>query len=761
MRAGGFLRMKCLFGASDAGDTHRRPVHEREATVGQAEAVVGCRDAPGLRPRRAAATLARRSPNHPAAPPASGQRPERLQQSGAHRRAGLPLPLEIVPSPTPRISAISRCESRRSQRSQGRSAPVNARGASRPEQRRQRARTARPRSLERRVQVGAPRKVEADGGQGARHRRDTTRDEADTEAGHCYFASVLPNSRPPGQIAGTRIPILEWKLVERVLKMGGGYVLNFGDKSFADWFAQFLIDIDEDRYSAHGTSKANRLRTFLAMTNPPLVGRVLNELIDYGVATNFADRGVWPEYEVTGEEVAKVRAIATAFARDGAEIPLTLAPTPVVEKSVSNEHYDHILSVCAQMSEVMERDPAPFAGMEEEHLRTHFLVQLNGHYNGGASGETFNYHGKTDILLRHEGKVAFVAECKFWRGAAAFGETVDQLLGYVSWRDTKTAILVFSRNKDTSAVVAQIPGLLRQHRNYLRSVARDEDAQVRCVLRHRDDAAREVTLTVLVFQVPGRVSNGVVAVLDEPEAGHRAVPTTPPAPTRSLGTRAPPALPPGVTDDGLSILRTVLDHRGRYEFVFFEELMQHTSLEVRRFQIAFEQARDAKLIRENSGSNRPIYPGDLGKRIMLEHPHLLDDPPEPVAPARNTRPQHVKVLGRGFHNVDTWVDSAWWVSDGEDAELMATLWADAKGEAYRGAVAGCCIATIRKDLVEVHSWATKSILGQDFHAQGRARNLDAAKTAVLDSLEEIVPGIRGLLLDRPPPTINFKARHSN
>jgi hypothetical protein len=32
------------------------------------------------------------------------------------------------------------------------------------------------------------------------------------------------------------------------------------------------------------------------------------------------------------------------------------------------------------------------------------------------------------------------------------GDTIAQLLGYVSWRDTKTAIVIFNRNKNFSRV---------------------------------------------------------------------------------------------------------------------------------------------------------------------------------------------------------------------------------------------------------------------------------------------------------------------
>lgn len=62
---------------------------------------------------------------------------------------------------------------------------------------------------------------------------------------------------------------------------------------------------------------------------------------------------------------------------------------------------------------------------------------------GKATGETFNRAGKTDILLREGDRNVFIAECKFWKGPKAFGEAIDQRLGYTMWRDSKTAILVF------------------------------------------------------------------------------------------------------------------------------------------------------------------------------------------------------------------------------------------------------------------------------------------------------------------------------
>ena len=173
-------------------------------------------------------------------------------------------------------------------------------------------------------------------------------------------------------------------------------------------------------------------------------------------------------------------------------------PEPVL----SADDYEHILSVMTNMALVMERSPSAFAAMDEEALRSHFLVQLNGHYEGQASGETFNYEGKTDILIRAEGKNIFIAECKYWRGAKAFGEAVDQLLRYVCWRDTKTAIVIFNQHKDFSQVIETILGAVKTHPNFKRADDDDGEGRSRYVLVHRDDKNREMILTVLAFDVP-------------------------------------------------------------------------------------------------------------------------------------------------------------------------------------------------------------------------------------------------------------------
>lgn len=172
------------------------------------------------------------------------------------------------------------------------------------------------------------------------------------------------------------------------------------------------------------------------------------------------------------------------------------------EPTLSMEDYEHILKVVNNMTLVMERSPKSFKNMSEEDIRQHFLVQLNGQYEGQATGETFNFHGKTDILIRHEGRNIFIAECKFWKGAEGLKDTLDQILKYSNWRDTKTAIFIFNRNKNLSNVLSQIPGTINDHPNFKRRVEYKSETGFRFILYHKDDKNRELYLTIMVFEVP-------------------------------------------------------------------------------------------------------------------------------------------------------------------------------------------------------------------------------------------------------------------
>ena len=77
------------------------------------------------------------------------------------------------------------------------------------------------------------------------------------------------------------ITSLDLRAIESILEMGGGYVLDFSDRTFGEFFAEHRVQIDEPRYSQQGTSKAKRLRYFLRTTAVPLTGKILGALLEH------------------------------------------------------------------------------------------------------------------------------------------------------------------------------------------------------------------------------------------------------------------------------------------------------------------------------------------------------------------------------------------------------------------------------------------------------------------------------------------------
>lgn len=178
-------------------------------------------------------------------------------------------------------------------------------------------------------------------------------------------------------------------------------------------------------------------------------------------------------------------------------------PEPILEES----EYENILKIIFNMAITMERSPKTFIKLEEEEIRDHFLIHLNGHYEGLATGETFNCEGKTDILIRYNGKNIFIAECKIWRGKKYFEAAIDQLLSYTSWRDTKTAILIFNKNKNFSQVLSHIEPSVISHANYLNKRRLKEkilsnESVFAYNYCHKDDSQKELILSVMAFNIP-------------------------------------------------------------------------------------------------------------------------------------------------------------------------------------------------------------------------------------------------------------------
>ena len=105
-------------------------------------------------------------------------------------------------------------------------------------------------------------------------------------------------------------------------------------------------------------------------------------------------------------------------------------------------------------------------------------------------------------MIRSEGKNIFIAECKYWDGPQKLVETLDQLLGYSCWRDTKVAVIIFNRRKNFSRVLEAISETVKVHLNCKRDLGKQGETNFRYVFGNPSDANRELFLTVLAFDVP-------------------------------------------------------------------------------------------------------------------------------------------------------------------------------------------------------------------------------------------------------------------
>ncbi|HEV7564548.1 MAG TPA: hypothetical protein VGO31_01150 [Microbacteriaceae bacterium] len=170
----------------------------------------------------------------------------------------------------------------------------------------------------------------------------------------------------------------------------------------------------------------------------------------------------------------------------------------VLEPSLQEEIYDHILSVIRMAADGMEKHPQVYAAMGEEDRRGSILDTLNTHYEGRGTAEAFNLGGKTDILIQYDGRSIFICECKFWSGSKGFADSIDQLFGYTTWRDAKLAIIMFVREKNLTEIVARARSTLEEHPQFERSVATPEPTELRAVMKWPGDDARKLDLHVFL-----------------------------------------------------------------------------------------------------------------------------------------------------------------------------------------------------------------------------------------------------------------------
>ena len=122
------------------------------------------------------------------------------------------------------------------------------------------------------------------------------------------------------------LTFLEKRKLEQTFGMSSGYVLDFSNKTFAEFFIDYMgIDIYNPRYDNGSNSKANRMRAFWLKEDNPTVGKLINHLIDYS--------------ERNGALEAASRLIALRLlSGNAAPHTITGSPAPASENVVGVQH---------------------------------------------------------------------------------------------------------------------------------------------------------------------------------------------------------------------------------------------------------------------------------------------------------------------------------------------------------------------------------------------------------------------------------------
>ncbi len=252
-----------------------------------------------------------------------------------------------------------------------------------------------------------------------------------------------------------------------------------------------------------------------------LTGYLLTEIDDYNLSLEGRVRSTFEKRKQRilnrnnlmaslGVPLKKNDKVSTTYSIPKPEMRKKIHMRPAVheqgfkpEPSLSDADYRNILKLINDVGKNFERHPNVYNNKGEEALRDHILMMLDPHFEmGGASGETFNKTGKTDILLKYDSSAVFVAECKFWHGEKGYLATIDQLLNYLTWRDTKAAVILFVTQKDFSAILEKIKTQTEKHTNYLGFVNMTDENWFNFRFHINGDPNREVKLTVLLYHIP-------------------------------------------------------------------------------------------------------------------------------------------------------------------------------------------------------------------------------------------------------------------
>jgi hypothetical protein len=145
---------------------------------------------------------------------------------------------------------------------------------------------------------------------------------------------------------------IEKRKLERLFNMSSGYVLNFSDRTFSEFFEEHTgIDVDHIRFKERGTSKANRLRAFCATESNQVVSKIIIAMVEHGI--EYCNLSNDPTL------LAEVCRIGARLNEGGAVTELDALSAPTDERDFD--------AIAKQIREAIEKNQ-PEAALDRLHL---------------------------------------------------------------------------------------------------------------------------------------------------------------------------------------------------------------------------------------------------------------------------------------------------------------------------------------------------------------------------------------------------------
>jgi len=204
----------------------------------------------------------------------------------------------------------------------------------------------------------------------------------------------------------------ERRRLEKFLVMGGGYVLNFTDRTFGDFFSDHRVEIDDEQYLSRGTSKANRMRTFWDLAPNHVVAKVTAGLIDYALEEKCAGDMSADMTDALHQIVARLRTIKPVSELDSLS-------------AIADERDFEV--VAEHVREAIEKNQ-PEAALDRLHTYVHKFLRVLCEPRGivvGAEKPLHSVMGEYIKALRSAGHLQSDMTDRILRSSISILETFD------------------------------------------------------------------------------------------------------------------------------------------------------------------------------------------------------------------------------------------------------------------------------------------------------------------------------------------------